>query len=315
MNCESIQSQITLYLYGELGSDETEALEAHIESCGECARQLEESRTFFATMNERPMAKVSHGLMSDCRQDLMREVYHIEPEPVGLWHRFTAWFSGNQNTWRPALAVASLAMAFVIGRGTGPETPGTFGGSAEPPTIGQPVSFESEPMLTGIESVAREGSGGQVEIVIEEVSRRTIKGNASDPQIQALLLSTVRSAPNEGARLESVDILTERADNSEVRQMLLDSMLNDRNPGVRLKALEALSPHQDEPEVSRALIEVLRGDPNAGMRTSAINLLTEEPDRRLVGVLQELVETTDHDYVRLRSKRALQDLNASVDRF
>jgi len=97
--------------------------------------------------------------------------------------------------------------------------------------------------------------------------------------------------------------------------MLLDSMLNDRNPGVRLKALEALSPHQDEPEVSRALIEVLRGDPNAGMRTSAINLLTEEPDRRLVGVLQELVETTDHDYVRLRSKRALQDLNASVDRF
>jgi len=315
MNCESIQSQITLYLYGELGSDETEALEAHVESCGECARQLEESRSFFATMNERPMAKVSHGLLSECRQDLMREVYHIEPEPVGLWHRFTTWFSGNQNAWRPALAVASLAMAFVIGRGTGPETPGTLGGAVEPPTIGQPVSFESEPMLTGIESVAREGSRGQVEIVIEEVSRRTIKGNASDPHIQDLLLSTVQSAPNEGARLESVDILTERVDNSEVRQMLLNSMLNDRNPGVRLKALAALSPQKDDPEVRRALIEVLRGDPLTGMRTNAIDLLTEQPDRRLVGVLQELVETTDHDYVRLRSKRALQDLNASVDRF
>jgi len=315
MNCESIQSQITLYLYGELGSDETEALEAHIESCGTCARALEESRTFFATMNERPMASVPHALLVECRQDLMREVSQVEPEPVSVWHRFTAWFSGIQNAWRPALAVASLAMAFVIGRGTGPESPGTLGGAVEPPTRGQLVSFESEPMLTGIESVAREGSRGQVEIVIEEVSRRTITGNASDPHIQDLLLSTVQSAPNEGARLESVDILTERAGDSEVRQMLLNSMLQDRNPGVRLKALETLSPQKDDPEVRRALIEVLRWDPLAGMRTNAINLLTEEPDRRLVGVLQELVETTDHDYVRLRSRRALQDLNASVDRF
>lgn len=315
MNCESIQSQITLYLYGELGSDETEALEAHVESCGECARELEESRSFFATMNERPMASVSHGLLSECRQDLMREVYHVQPESVSLWARFTTWFSGNQNAWRPALAVASLAMAFVIGRGTGPETPGTFGGAVEPPTIGQPVSFDSEPMLTGIESVAREGSSGQVEIVIEEVTRRTIRGNASDPQIQDLLLSTVQSGPNEGTRLESVDILTERVDNSEVRQMLLNSMLQDRNTGVRLKALEALSAHKGDPEIKLALIEVLRGDTNPGMRVGAINLLTEEPDRQLVGVLQELAETEGHDYVRMRSRRALQDLNASVDRF
>ena len=315
MTCESIQSQITLYLYGELGSAETEALEDHVESCGECARELEESRSFFATMNERPMAKVSHGLLSECRQDLMRQVYHIEPEPVGVWARCTAWFSENRTGWRPALAVASLALAFFVGRGTSPDVPRIRGGDETPPRHGQLVSLQSEPMLTGIESVAREGSRGKVEIVIEEVSRRTITGTASDPQIQDLLLSTVRSAPNEGARLESLDILTERAGNSDVRQMLLNSMLQDRNPGVRLKALEALSPQKEDPDVRLALIEVLRRDPNAGMRVGAIDLLTDEPDRELVGVLQELVETEGHDYVRLRSRRALQDLNASVDRF
>jgi len=317
MNCESIQTKITLYLYGELGADETEALEDHIESCRNCARELEESRVFFATMNERPMASVSHNLLAECRHDLMREVYHVEAEPLSLWNRVMGWLSGSNGNpgWRPAIAVASLAMAFALGRGTSPNSPDTLTLPGGPPHSAQAVSLGSEPVLTGIESVARDPNANKVQIVVEEFNPRTITGSPQDPRIQQLLLSTVRSAPNEGARLESLDILTERVGDGEVRQMLLDSMLRDRNPGVRLKALEALSKQKDDPDVRTALIEVLRRDVNAGMRVNAIDLLTEQPDRQIVGVLQELVETEGHDYVRMRSKKVLQDLNASVDTF
>ena len=47
MSCESIQSRIGLYLCDELGAVETEALEAHIESCSACSRALAEEREFF----------------------------------------------------------------------------------------------------------------------------------------------------------------------------------------------------------------------------------------------------------------------------
>jgi hypothetical protein len=70
-----------------------------------------------------------------------------------------------------------------------------------------------------------------------------------------------------------------------------------------------------DPEVRNALVEVLRRDSNPGMRVYAIDMLAEQPERDLAGVLQDLVETENNEYVRLQSRRVLQDLNASVDRF
>jgi hypothetical protein len=51
------------------------------------------------------------------------------------------------------------------------------------------------------------------------------------------------------------------------------------------------------------------------MRVYAIDMLAEQPERALAGVLQDLVETENNEYVRLQSRKVLQDLNASVDRF
>ncbi len=318
MSCESYQSQIGLYLYDELGAVDTEALEAHIESCSACSRALAEEREFFAAMQELPPAEPSHALVAECRHDLMREVYRTAPEPATAWTRFTRWFSGeseNQFAWRPALVVASLALAFVVGRTTSSDYSGLFTDVEELSLQGPMTSFPSEPLVSGIESIALDPRRNQVEIVVEEVSRRRFAGHPHDPQIHDLLLSTARNSPNSSARLDSLDILTGRVDEIDVRRTLLHSMVRDRNPGVRLKALEALRRQKDDPEVRRALIDVLRRDPNSGMRVYAIDLLTEQPDRKLVGVLQELVETEGHEYIRLRSRRVLQDLNASVDRF
>ena len=318
MSCDSIQSQISLYLYGELGSVETEALEAHIESCGACTRALAKEREFFAAMNELPPAEPSHALLAECRHDLMREVYRTEPEPVAVWTRLMGWFSSeseNRSAWRPALLVASLAMAFVVGRTTSSDSPGGLTRVEDPLLEGPMISFLSEPLMSDVESIARDPRQNRVEIVVEEVSRRRIAGHPHDPHIHDLLLSTARNSPNSSARLDSLDILTGRVDELDVRRTLLHSMVSDRNPGVRLKALEALSRQKNDPEVRRALIDVLRRDPNSGMRVYAIDLLTEQPDRKLVGLLQELVEIEGHEYVRLRSRRMLQDLNASVDRF
>ena len=185
-------------------------------------------------MSELPSAEPSHALVAECRHDLMREVYRTAPEPSTAWTRFTWWFSGeteNQFAWRPALVVASLALAFLVGRTTSSDYSGLFTDVEEPSLEGPMTSFPSEPLLSGIESIALDPRRNRVEIVVEEVSRRRFSGHPHDPQIHDLLLSTARNSPNSSARLDSLDILTGRVDELDVRRTLLHSMVRDRNPG------------------------------------------------------------------------------------
>ncbi len=320
MTCDQWQSRVSLYLYGELRAEENDALEDHLENCGDCTRVLEEERDFFALLDTRKPGEAAGSLLAECRHDLMRNVYRCEPVRTGVW----GWWDGVQRSlagarlvWQPTAALVLAALAFYAGRATQTRPAENFPWSMEPTVQQGSLSLADTP-LTGIESVAidpREGREGRVQIVVEEVSRRTISGSSQDPHIRQLLLSTKRTALNAGVRLDMLDVLTQQTEDVDVRRFLVDSMKEDSNAGVRFKALDALKAHKQDPEVRQALMEVLRRDGNPGMRVQAIELLTETPDRDLVGVLQELVETEANQYVRLRSEQTLQELNASVDRF
>jgi hypothetical protein len=60
---------------------------------------------------------------------------------------------------------------------------------------------------------------------------------------------------------------------------------------------------------------VLLTDDNPGLRAQAIDLLVQHKQDSMVGLFQELVQRDSSNYVRLRSRRALEDLNASVGTF
>jgi hypothetical protein len=52
-----------------------------------------------------------------------------------------------------------------------------------------------------------------------------------------------------------------------------------------------------------------------GVRARAIDLLVQHKEMALIGTLQRLMEKEPDDYIRLRSQRALQAMNASVEPF
>ena len=317
MTCDQWQSRISLYLYGDLKAEENDALEDHLDQCGDCTRALEDERSFFALLDERKPVEAPPSLLAECRHDLMRNVYRSEPHHAGVrgwWDGLQRSLAGTRLVWQPTTALAVAALAFYAGRATqsAPGEPRTWFSS---PAAQEASLNPADTSLTGIESVAIDSLEGNVHIVVEEISRRTISGSLRDPHIRGLLLSAVRTAPNSGVRLDRLDVLTHRTEDLDVRRMLIDSMIEDSNAGIRFKAFDALKAHKQDPEVRRAMVEVLRRDGNPGMRVQAIELLTETPDRDLVGVLQELVETEANQYVRLRSEQTLQELNASVDRF
>jgi hypothetical protein len=316
---DDLRDRISLYLYNELGDEEREALELELESNPELASAVESERRFLQTLSQRPDREVPHALLVECRHDLMRSVYRRRDQPQSHWDlggwlaRLPASLQSLRLAWQPTVALALLAVGFFAGRTT--DRVAQLGG---PVTNGSPIteaSLVGSGSLRDIQSVQVDPENGSIEIVLEEVTRRTIRGSSQDPNIRNLLITTVKDYPNSGVRLDSLDALTPRATDHDVRRALLSTMVEDGNPGVRLKALEALKPHHDDPEVRQGLVRILQQDDNPGMRVQAIELLTENPDRELVEVLQTLVGQESNNYVRLRMLRTLHDLNASVDRF
>ena len=306
MNCQLAREHILLLLYHELDFARRDGVEAHLNACGDCARLYSTEREFLRSLNQR--ATPPKDLMAKSHYDLMRSVHSSRIEQsttVKCWKGFWRSLGLSRPIWQPTAVVTLLLLGFFVGRTSSPNVDSspnsghdTFGATA-----------------ADIESVRLNADKTSVEIIIEQVKRRTIEGSLRDPNIQELLLSTALNYPNSGVRLDTIDALKNRVEDHKVKRVFQRAMIEDDNAGVRLKAFEALKPHRRDPEIRNAFLKVLMTDENPGMRVEAINVLTELPDRRLVEPLQKLVGRDTNRYIRLRSRRILHELNVSPGRF
>lgn len=308
MNCEQVRAQIGWYLYNELNEPERTAVDDHVEACRTCAAELEKERAFLAQLSARPELEPSVALVAECRHDLMRSLYREERQrqqgaivvfhPLEVWRQFWAWTGPKR---QPVAALALLAMGFLGGwyvrnGGTRTLNPG-------------------DAQIANISGVNLDPQGGQVQISFDEVRRQTLSGKPQDPRIQNFLIFAAKSYGNPGVRLDTIEILKERASERDIRDTLLYVVDNDKNAGVRLKALEGLKQYAQDGEVRKALIRVLTGDDNPGMRVQAIDLLMASHANDLIGVLQDVAQKENNNYVRMRCQTALRDMNASVESF
>lgn len=302
-NCEQVRAQISWYLYNELNEPERSAVEDHVESCRTCAAELEKERAFLAQLSARPGLEPSVALMAECRHDLMRSLYREERKrqegAIVVFHPMQVW----RWIWKqqPAAALALLAMGFFGGWYV-------RNGNMRMPNPG-------EAQIANISGVNLDPQGGQVQISFDEVRRQTMSGKLQDPRIQNFLIFAAKSYGNPGVRLDTIEILKERASERDIRDTLLYVVDNDKNAGVRLKALEGLKQYAQDGEVRKALVRVLTNDDNPGMRVQAIDLLMVSHTNDLIGVLQDVAQKENNNYVRMRCQTALRDMNASVESF
>jgi len=336
--CEWVKDRTSLYLYDELSPQDRRTVEEHAAACADCAQALDAGGRFLELLEQRPETQVPEALLTGCRRDLMRAVRHGTGWRAAAAAWSAAFFDGLAGwrlVWQPAFAAALLAVGFYAGRGfeTAPaaspaergsaaaqaprpgaaEAPRSNAGEARPPVapVGAAGGAARPVELGDIRSIEFEPERELVRISVEEVHYLTIEGSPGEPEIRDLLIAAVREYPASGVRLETLEALATRSGDPAVREALLAAMLRDENPGVRLKALSALESHHEQPGVRQALVHVLRRDPNPGMRVKAVDLLTQNPDRNLVGVLQERVTVEANNYVRLKCGSTLRVLDAS----
>jgi HEAT repeat protein len=201
--------------------------------------------------------------------------------------------------WKPALAAALLMFGFAAGR------------------VGQRPAVEAvspSPALVRVREVAADNQG-RVRLVLEETRQREIGGAIDDAQIRQLLLAAAQDPADAGLRFASVDLLRRQPEGEGVRRALMMALERDPNPGVRLKALEGLRPFAADPGVRQLLANTLERDDNSGVRTQAIDLFVQPGQKDTIDVLQRLMQREDNTYIRSRSQRALEAMNASWETF
>jgi hypothetical protein len=300
MNCDSVKELSPLYLYGELAAREEDDFEQHVHGCPTCRANLDREKSLHQNLDRFRMQPPSQ-LLAECRRDLFRP-RSPESKPT-LGQVFSAFWNSLGMGARPAGALALVAMGFFAARLTPREAAG--------PNL---ASITGEPVQSTIRSVQPDTSG-RVQIALDETRRRMVTGHLSDGNIERLILAAVRDESNAGLRVESMELLKDRASSTEVRDVLLAALRNDPNPGVRFKAMEALHGMASQPEVRRTLSYVLQNDQNPGLRIQAIDILTQQQDAELVGMFQQLVTKESNNYVRQRCQKALEEMNASVGTF
>ncbi len=312
MTCESIVPRLSLYLYGELPGEEEEQLEAHLEGCAVCRKEFATRKAVLRAI-DMDQPEIPETLLTECRMELretiaraasLRNPPRTLPRNWGwLAETFGAlggWFGGFRV---PVAASALIAVGFFGARLTAP-APGV------PPRPAEPAALMSA--VRSVETTA----DGRVQIALDETRRRTVTGAISDAGIRALLLAALREEADPGVRMESMDLLKAQSVSSrEVREALIGALIHDPDETIRLKAFEGLKQSGSDAGTRKAMLYALTADQNSGLRVQAIDMLTGQQDRELVGVWQALLEREQDPYIRMRCRKELQAMNASVGTF
>jgi hypothetical protein len=311
--CDAVRAQFAMLLYGELSFDEEGEVEEHLEACAECRAALEREKELHAAFDQAEIEPPA-ALLRQCRESLQERLQVEVPRPAARpswWDRAVESLTLSPTaSWLKPVGALTLV---VLG----------FAGARLAPSLGGQFGFMSmtDPGASKVRYI-EPGADGRIQIVLDETRQRVVQGGLDDRNIRALLMSAAKDPSDAGLRGEIVEILNKSAQAADVRNLLVYA-LHDENAGVRLKALDGLRPFVQAPEVRKALTDVLLTDANPGIRMQAIDLLTQgigesggqTIDRDVVGALQELMNSESNDYLRQRSQRVLELVNASAETY
>ena len=316
MTCHEVQTELSLYLYGELDFAREEEMEQHLAECALCQRVLAREKNWHAALNSQ-QRDVSPELLNGCREALWTALpaagdESSRPSPFSRWVELLGW---RTTRWSARLAVAS----FLIFLGFFSAKWIDYNGISNLQIPGASAMSLVNSPGTRIRDIQPD-QNGQVRITVEQVRERQVLGNVDEDNIQRLLLAAAKDSADPGIRVVSVEALSGQ-NGADVRDALIYSARRDPNAAVRLKALEGLRPFAGDKATREALKFVLEHDDNPGVRSEAIDVLAPvgqktvmTPD--LAGALQEIMRNApEDDYVQARCFEMLREAHATLDAY
>jgi HEAT repeats len=361
--CADIAPLLVFYVCDEVNDQERAEIESHLKDCPACQIQLKDEQDFYGVIDSTPYvsehADTGGILLSRCRSELSEALDDLKLPPVKQKAPPFA-FVRYWMMLHPAWSAATLVL---LGLVAGTEFSQYFGGPKNVNALDQAVNIRAHPRITedqlskmtlaGVDFTPSTDSGSaNVRVVLSAEQPLELTGSVDDSDVRNVLTFVVKNGErfDSGLRLDCLDALRARAENTEVRSALLCAARKDQNPAVRLKALEALRDTASDDSVRQALLDALKHDSNPGVRVEAVNLLVRSlesgqqqevtspmpsalPELTAGNVVQAGISTAVQDgslesviralgdlqfndpsrYVRLRSAAALREISARND--
>ena len=309
MNCQQVQTNLSLYLYGELEFAAEEELEQHLQECSFCQLASSREKAWHTKLNAE-RKDVPLDLLGQCRRDLRMAMKAPKVKDSRRTWRisdvFSAFnFGGGQWSKRLAFASFFLFAGFSLSSWMNRvHLVNRLGADGE---MQMGVLNYPMPRIRDIQP----GSNNQIRIVVDRVQEQEIIGSIGDETVRRLLLRAIKDPADPGLRVDSVELLKGQ-DGTDIRDALLYTVRHDENAVVRLKALEGLRHFRDDRATYDMLRSVLQDDSSPAVRSEVIDVLVPingplKVTPELVGTLEEIARSErNNDYLRARCVQVLQ---------
>jgi len=312
MTCHQVQTNLSLFLYGDLDFAAENALEEHLAECPACQLALDREKAWHANLNAEH-ADVPLDLLARCRQDLQiaTRAEGTAKTARPFWERMAALLGVTSHRWSERLAVASLFLFLGMGVSHWNSRFNVVSRFASPDDLAE-ASLLGRVQVRDVRPIGE----GKVRLSLDQIQRGEVVGSLSDEAVRRLLLSTIRNSADAGLRVDSVELLRGQSA-PDVRDVLLQSATKDPNAAVRLKALEGLRTFETDEQTRSTLLSVIQFDDNSGVRSEAMEVLVPPgakiriaPD--IAGAFQQIIRSEqEDDFIRLRCLQILQAASTS----
>lgn len=336
--CAEFEPKLTLLAAAELDPAQADVVHQHLHSCQGCRaafRQETELLSLLSANYSQPDA----NFLASCRAGLFDA---LDQQEEGGWFRRLAG-SVLPSGWLAPQPAWSAAFLLIIGFGVGLFGPRLLRHNpaapvANPNSLAAVSSSESatanpagvspastiSPLdvhtadVAGINVFpAADNQLPQVQLQLNEQHPMTVWGTVDDVTVKRLLIHILQDSQryDPDVRLDAVDVLRLRNNDSDVRAALCRAIRTDRNAAVRLKAVAALDGADPHPLIRQTLLDALVSDQNPGVRVEAINELRDmaakgqvSSDDDMRAILLDRMKKDPNNYIRLQSAAVIRDL-------
>ena len=312
MNCQKLEENLPLLLYGDLFPEEQSACDEHLAGCETCRAARAKMERVHQVLARRPHVEVSPALLAQSRMALDEALDRQQHGWRALWQNGLPILR-FQPASGFAVALTLLLCGFGLGWGLRPHAARLTAGVSGLNSAGVATPDLENMRISGISRIAPDPKTGGVKITMDAERRVTLEGSLDDPKIQQVLVYAVESYDNPGIRRDTLDALRNHADTPAIRQALVYAMRHDPNAGVRLEALGAVCNMQASDDVRAALLEALEHDTNPGVRVAAVDALIDHAEKEgcdapTARALEHLANTDSNPYVRLKCANAMMKI-------
>ncbi|MDT7831179.1 HEAT repeat domain-containing protein [Flavobacteriaceae bacterium S356] len=222
MKCKDIQYQLADYLDKQLSKEENIAVEAHLEDCADCKKELQELEQLFTAISGEPKDQPSAKLRANFEQLLAEEKAALEPKVISI-DRSTNW----KSYLRVAASIFIVVSAFLLGRFADSE------GKIDPNEL------RTAEVLAQFEN---QSASKRIQAVTTSEEEFTSK----DTKIIEALIERLYFDKNTSVRLAAVEALSKFTSEEIVKTALIKSLETDKDPAIQIELIQILAKIQEK---------------------------------------------------------------------